>query len=261
MVETEYLIKVPQDKFRGGNQENMYYLTTKGMIAALSSGLHLDEIYLYKKYIHFLENILDDERLFNIVNDFLKNRIYLFLAWHAFNGIQLQKQIATQSYFRTFFRSTKLLTEYIPYDETCANEDFHVFLKNNFVSSGIIHCLLEISTDNILIHANVTEQRSDKIYNKLYRNRAFLEFWPMLIEEMQKIDYDSQILFDHLESIGGGNIVIDSGKESDKIKTELDKGINVKVSSDAVYQFLEYNSPNTIKNGDTSLQDLATHNL
>jgi len=51
MIDCEYLIRKDPKSSRHGNAKDVYFLTTKGMLAALSTGLDIDEIYLYRRYV------------------------------------------------------------------------------------------------------------------------------------------------------------------------------------------------------------------
>lgn len=98
LVEKEYLAATKGLKRRWGTQQ-IYHLTVKGLLAALSNGDSLNKIYLYEQFIFLSSNFLRNQNLIKIVEEFITNEIYAFLSWHAYNGIQLQKLINSQKYY------------------------------------------------------------------------------------------------------------------------------------------------------------------
>lgn len=209
LIPCEYLVEKEHDKPQRGKQGKIFCLTVKGMLAALSTGLNLDEIYLYKKYVNFIyrrlnlkvkkvgddktptyEDLLDKKRLHNIIENFIKTRIKLFLIWHYVNGIQLQKQIATQDYFTDFYKN---VNEYF-YDkfptvkEKQLAEYCRCVLRDNFVYSKIFHVLDNLADPtNVEMFPNVPAPIKQWLFDKIAMTSWFIWYWPYYIEKMQLI--------------------------------------------------------------------------
>ena len=63
LIPIEYLFQKKENKHRWGQQESTYHLTLKGMLATLSTGIHLDKIYLYQNYINYISDFLQDAKI------------------------------------------------------------------------------------------------------------------------------------------------------------------------------------------------------
>jgi len=207
MIDCEYLISKDPKSNRHGNAKDVYFLTTKGMLAALSTGLDIDEIYLYKKYIDLIYKRLkikikrfgmpeikgiklNDEKMINIVEGFIKSRINIFLLWHYVCGIQLEEQIATQAYFLDFFKNTN---EYFhgkfPDISDKELEKFSInVLRDNFIYSRTLHALDAIAdTTAALRFPNENESVSQHIFEKIAMISQYVWQWPYYMEKMQLI--------------------------------------------------------------------------
>ena len=207
MINCEYLISKDPKSNRHGNAKNVYFLTTKGMLAALSTGLDIDEIYLYKRYVDLIYKRLkikikrfgmpeikgiklNDKKMINIVDGFIKSRINIFLLWHYVCGIQLQKQISTQAYFIDFFKNTN---EYFHgkfpkiLDEELKKFSINI-LRNNFVYSRTLHALDEIAdTSAALRFPNENDSVNQHIFEKIAMISQYVWQWPYYMEKIQLI--------------------------------------------------------------------------
>jgi hypothetical protein len=207
MIECEYLIAKDPKSNRHGNAKDVYFLTTKGMLAALSTGLDIDEIYLYRRYVDLIYKRLkikikrfgmpeikgiklNDEKMINIVNGFIKSKINIFLLWHYVCGIQLQKQIGTQAYFIDFFRNTN---EYFHGKfPKISDEELEKFsisvLRDNFVYSRTLHALDAIAdTSAALKFPNENESVNQQVFEKVAMISQYVWQWPYYMEKMQLI--------------------------------------------------------------------------
>ncbi len=277
LVPCEYLIEKQPIKRRRGKEGNILCLTTKGMLAALSTGLDLDEIYLYKKYIDFVhkrlkinvkrigsdktkprnfETLLDKNKLRDMIKNFIQSRIYLFLIWHYVNGIQLQKQIATQPFFVDFYNN---VNEYFhnkfpeikdkEFTKYCRN-----ILRDNFVYSRTLHALDVIAdTTSIVKLPNENESIKQFLFEKLGMTSDYIWYWPYYMEKIQLIgnnvddEYDPRAIPDFIyKPVRGIDIEI-AGKlgETKLIKPTLFEQVqsnleNLGVAENYTKELLEY---------------------
>ena len=207
MIDCEYLISKDPKSSRHGNAKDVYFLTTKGMLAALSTGLDIDEIYLYRRYVDWIykrlkmkiekfglpqikDVKLNDSKLFDIIDGFIKSRINVFLVWHYVNGIQLQRQIGTQAYFMDFFSNTnEYFHNKLPkiLDEDLARFSRDV-LRDNFVYSRILHAI-DVIADPSPVFGFPNENNSVKQYmfEKITMISKYVWHWPFHMEKMQLI--------------------------------------------------------------------------
>ena len=107
LLEKEYLFSIPVKQKKRGHPNRIFCLTLKGMLAALSTKIELEKIYLFKNYIEFICAPLKHPELKAVIKNFIKDRIFLFLAWHGAHNIQLQQQIGSRDYFEFFFNNLK----------------------------------------------------------------------------------------------------------------------------------------------------------
>ena len=104
LLEKEYLFATVAPQGRG-NPQKVYHLTLKGMLAAVSFLIDIDDVYLFKRFVNFVCRPLRDNNLKKLIQDYIKYSILLFLSWHFIHGISLQKQITSQPYFEHFFEN------------------------------------------------------------------------------------------------------------------------------------------------------------
>lgn len=103
-VPLEYVEGISSDQPHYRNEKD-YYLTLKGMIAALSVGITIDRIYSFNCYFDFLSKIIKDKKIYDIAKQCIKNQIQYFLSWHVVIGLQLQKLVQSFIYIQNFFDS------------------------------------------------------------------------------------------------------------------------------------------------------------
>lgn len=104
LIPLEYVEGITRDKPHYRNEKD-YYLTPKGMLATLSSGITIDRIYIFNCYFDFLSKIIKDKKIYCIAKQYIKNQIQYFLSWHAVSGLQLPKLTQSFIYIQNFFDS------------------------------------------------------------------------------------------------------------------------------------------------------------
>jgi len=102
LVPTEFLFIQTENKNRWGKSEKTYFLTIKGILASLSTGIKSDKNFILEKYFSFLLQHTKDKELVKLGKIFIKNQIHFFLAWHELKGFQLKKLPASYAYYRKF---------------------------------------------------------------------------------------------------------------------------------------------------------------
>lgn len=277
LVPSEYLVEKEPNKRRPGKEGKILCLTTKGMLAALSTRLDLDEIYLYKKYIDFVhkrlnikvkrsgsnkiespdfENLLSKNKLRDIIGNFIKSRIYVFLIWHHANRIQLQKQISTQAYFVDFYSN---VNEYFhnkfpqikdkKFTKYCRN-----VLRDNFVYSKILHALDTIAdTTSHVKFPKENDSIKQFLLDKLGSTSNYIWYWPYYMEKVQLIgnnideEYDFKAIPDFIYSPVEGIDIEVVGKPGEakvitprlfsQVKSNL---VNLGVGEDYTNELLQY---------------------
>lgn len=90
----------------GKDRKYVFKLTFKGFLASLSTGAPLNKITIYKNYIKYLSNFIDDNRILKLIEKHIKDEIHVFLLLHYLRGIILKESIDTPSYFEDFFSGT-----------------------------------------------------------------------------------------------------------------------------------------------------------
>jgi len=102
LVPLEYLYEKKENKHRWRKEETSFHLRFKGMLAALSLGYSLDEFYLFKEYINYLDNFLKDKKLLRLIEKFFQSQVHLFLLHHHVFKIDLTKSITFVDYYLSY---------------------------------------------------------------------------------------------------------------------------------------------------------------
>ena len=156
LLEYEYIVeKEYESRIRGKN--GVYYcLTTKGILASLGTGITLEKTYLFKKYINFIKNKLEQEiqnrepklyldkivkeNLLNIATQHIKNSILLFLSWHEAHGINIKNKTQMNWYFVDFFKNyDEYIYEKFPQVKNKNQESrYKIILQEYFITFKII---------------------------------------------------------------------------------------------------------------------------
>jgi len=124
LVDYEFVKEREPDIRKQGKHGKIYYLTTKGFLAALSTGLSFERIDIFKKYTVFLNEILDrkikyigndagfdsslDEKtkqmMLNIIIKYIKYQILVFLIWNEANETSIRKKRNSNWHIEDFFK-------------------------------------------------------------------------------------------------------------------------------------------------------------
>lgn len=102
LVPTEFLLSIHENKNRWGKNEKVYFLTVKGIIASLSTGIKINRNFVFEKYFAFIQKHLKDKALVDLGKKYVENQIHFFLLWHEIKGFQLKKLPASYAYYRIF---------------------------------------------------------------------------------------------------------------------------------------------------------------
>jgi len=156
LLKYEYIVeKEHESRIRGKN--GVYYcLTTKGILASLATGISLEKTYLFKKYINFIENKLEQKAqniqfefhldkntkkdILNIATQHIKNSILLFLSWHYAYGINLKNKTEMNWYFVDFFKNhDEFVYEEFPHMiDTEQETKYKIILQEYFITFNIL---------------------------------------------------------------------------------------------------------------------------
>lgn len=148
LLDKDYVFEYKIDEHKRGNPKKVIALTLKGILAALSTGLKLDDIFQFKNFVDFVCSKIDNDNLKLIIKDYFKNQIYFFLVWHAVHGIQLQKQIGSMEYFSKFFQNFDTLPHAL-YEVDKKEERYYLqCLKNYNAAYSALHILDHIANPN-----------------------------------------------------------------------------------------------------------------
>lgn len=193
------------DKHRYGKQEKTYYLTLKGMLSSLPSGVPIKKFKIFSRYIDFLSNYIDDLKMLSFIEEYIITEIKFFLSWHAIEGINLSKH-RTNNFYMNHFLNFKIHEhdfQYFPFVSKKEYEwyDYAVKLKTEFESNK--------KTLKYLIEKNVLPEPSTTLDVDIDNPSSMMNFgkttvsgeityfitqWPALMDTLQEIDYDMKKL-------------------------------------------------------------------
>ena len=125
LVGYEFVKEKDPEIRKAGKSGKVYYLTTKGFLAAFSTGLSFERMDIFKKYTKFLDEILkrkiknigidagfdsslDDEtqqKMLDIITRYIKYQILVFLIWHEANETSIRKKRNSSWYIEEFFKN------------------------------------------------------------------------------------------------------------------------------------------------------------
>jgi len=142
LIPFEYVEERDMNKHRFGKDEKKFYLTVKGIIA-ISSIVHLQKNFFFKKYSEFYSNVINIPNTKSFFETFVEQNIKLMIAWHFLNGIQLTKQQSSSFYYSGFFshlKSSGLI------DITINDEEIKKEFKELFQNCVSDYTILDIVT-------------------------------------------------------------------------------------------------------------------
>lgn len=223
LLEKEYLFATLAPKGKRGNPQKIYHLTLKGMLAAVSFLIEIEDVYLFKRFVNFVCRPLRDDNLKELIQNYIKYSILLFLSWHFIHGISLQKQIASELYFEHFFENLNLNITRM-YSEKINPEDrrnYRQMLEDYIATRETIEMLTVLAdpAETIVISANPEEtskvEEQTKLEQTLYKKFTtplkfnlvtgkkvqkttnfvigLIQYWPYFINNMY-FDSDNPIL-------------------------------------------------------------------
>lgn len=197
LYDSEYVMIKNEDKHRGGHQEKTFHLTLKGLLGCLSTRVPLENIYLFKNYIRFISEIVNDKRVVSIVKQKITSDIYIFLLWHVINGIQLQKLSLRHAYFHEFF-DKPFLKDFIDFSTGLADEQATKEVKKHFIEYFALEETLSVFRKEHLIPSYsdfLKFEGDDEIKIGRVENQdvfkanlnTFIDNWSFLIESLHKV--------------------------------------------------------------------------
>ena len=222
LLEKEYLFATVAPQGRG-NPQKVYHLTLKGMLAAVSFLIDIDDVYLFKRFVNFVCRPLRDNDLKELIQNYIKHSILLFLSWHFIHGISLQKQIASELYFEHFFENlnsniTRMYSEKINSED---RKNYRKILEDYIATRETIEMLTVLADpgETIVISADSEEtskvEEPTKLQQALYKKftaplkfnlvtgkkvqktanfvLGLIQYWPYFINNMY-FDSDNPIL-------------------------------------------------------------------
>lgn len=166
LLDKEYVLERPFKEKRRGQPTKLYTLTLKGILAALSTGIAIDEIKQFQNYIQFVCSKITDDKFKTLIKNYIKWQIHFFLVWHAVHGIQLQSQIGSNEYFSYFFKNFVELPAKINIDSKYRGI-YRSTLKNFLVVHDTMSMLDFIADPN---REFGIEGESNIIREKIYEN-------------------------------------------------------------------------------------------
>ena len=207
LIKSEYLIGKEHEKRIPGKDGKLYFLTTKGMLASLSTGISIGRIYLFKKYKRFLKTILERpiqkigsnktnintklepsirKWLFWIFENFIKYKIYTFLIWHEASDISLKKKRSMQWYFYDFYENNdEFINSKFPEIDRTKQDEYKEILRNNLRFSKLLHSLDEFClSDNPRFQHN-SKQLAETLKINLAMVIDYVWYWPFYNENLQ----------------------------------------------------------------------------
>ncbi|PBO84227.1 MAG: hypothetical protein COA77_10505 [Thaumarchaeota archaeon] len=204
LIPNEYLIpKEHENRIRGKNGKQ-FHLSTKGLFAVLSTGIKLEQIYIYKEFVKFLrkqvareiinhpnpKQVCNPSLIADLFIDFIKNQIHLFLIWHESAGINVARIKTFQDYLMDFYSKVdeSFYSKFYKVDKS--KENFYKqLLQKNFIITKTIHALDKIALPTINFRSE------DNNVNQFFLDRItmagnYVWKWPYYMEKMQFARHD-----------------------------------------------------------------------
>ena len=180
-------------KTNAKNNNMIYYLTTKGMMACLTNIKSLEEIYLFNKYCEFISERIGDHILFDIVKNFVKSQIQVFLAWHYTYRINLHELISIQSYFKSFFENIDpdFYMQFQKYDQESYQTTKEILEYHNISANTFYFIDLVANPENYenLKDLGLNKTLSKQAYEKMKYNVLYVEYWYQYLERFQDVEW------------------------------------------------------------------------
>lgn len=199
MIDYEFVKEMEPEVRKPGKLGKIYCLTTKGFLAAFSTGLTFERMNIFKKYISYLDEILnrkinyigddagfdsalDDktrQKILDVITRYIKYQILVFLIWHEAIETSIRKKRNSNWYIEDFFKNHNefIHQEFPMLLEEKFEKEYKEILRENFTYSKILQGLDEftLSEDNI----------SKKIKDNFEMIRPFVFEWYLYFDELQ----------------------------------------------------------------------------
>jgi len=223
LIPHEYVLEIEPKRRLPGRKGNYFGLTTKGMMSALSTNIPLDKIYLYKHFLDFIfeklnksvtikktkikrSNMINVDAIFSICENFIKTRIYLFLAWHWSMGFNLQNFVSTQAHFPDFFKTVdeNFHEKFPDIDDERKYQFCSKILQDNFTHTHLFKVLDRYTSPYSKKHIKIGDENTRNfIIDKLVPIKKFIVNWPYWMEKLQLIgkNYLEPYSFSHEDDI------------------------------------------------------------
>ena len=199
LIDYEFVKERDPKVRKRGKYGKIYCLTTKGFLAAFSTGLSFERMDIFKKYTAFLNEILnrkikyigsdvgfdsslDDktkQKMLDIITRYIKYQILVFLIWHEANEISIRKKRNSNWYIEDFFRSHNefIHQEFPMLLEEKLEEEYKEILREYFTCSKTLHGLDEFTLSE--------DKLSKKIGDNFRMISPFVFEWYLYFDELQ----------------------------------------------------------------------------
>lgn len=152
LIVFEYIIEKEHESRIRGKNGKYFCLTIKGLLASLTK-TQLENTYLFKKYMEFIKNKLEQNNqlksqldadvknyLIDIITQHIRNSILLFLIWHDAHGISLKNKTEMNWYFVEFFRNADeyIFQRFHKIKDKNQESEYKIILQEYFVSLKIL---------------------------------------------------------------------------------------------------------------------------
>lgn len=232
LQEKEYLSSLGTINRRWGEQQN-YHLTVKGILAVLSSGISFKEIYLVDEFLSLASIFLRYRETLTIIEELIKNEILSFLAWHAFNGIQLQKLVNSQKYYKNI--NSILWNKDIDWgkiDEKVFQELQKIWKSFHISQDAIL--ILQNETDYVINKKNLNfkiKKEIPSLFSDVIWKAGFDWFifnWPMGMVNLYHVNFNKIKILDR-EKLQKHSFNMESNKVMKLVKSKLiEKGYSAR---------------------------------
>jgi len=205
LVPYGFLYEKHLNKHRYNKQENTYYLTLKGMLSSLHSGVPIKKFDIFSNYIDFLSIQIVDKKILKFIEDYIITEIQFFLAWHAIEGINLSKQ-RSHSFYINHFINFKIMEHDFQDFPFISKKEYNwyidaVELKKEFESNKkTLKYLIEknvFSKPSITSNVDIDNPSSMMDFGKTTVSGEiifFIQQWPIFLDLLREVDYDRKKL-------------------------------------------------------------------
>jgi len=260
LIPNEYLIPKKHESRIRGKDGMLFHLSTKGLFAALSTGIKLEQIYLYRDFIKFLrkqvareitnrpnpKQICNPSLLADLFAELIKNQIHLFLIWHESVGINVAKKSIFHHYITDFYSKVDELfySKFYKIEES-KESLYKQLLQKNVIITKTIQALDYIALPNTNF-GNEDDNVNQFFLDKIAMVGNYVSKWPYYMEKMQFAHHDENNTYSNIPDFIynpptgldiGNSINVDNKKINffDIVKEELEEfGVRKKYSDNVL---------------------------